>query len=243
MEMLKLLIADSGEEFRLSMTERLQGTYILRVCQEGNETLEAIRSFRPDLVLLDMMLPGLDGITILQRAAEEGFHPMVLASSRYVNDYILESVERLNVGYVMVKPCEIRATEDRLRDLSQRRSQTVISVPDPATTVSNMLLTLGVPTKLRGFACLREAILEEIRLPGQQITKTIYPAVAKVCGGNAEQVERAIRSAVLAAWNVRDEQAWRMYFHADGEGALRRPTNAAFITALAGRIRMGLEAR
>lgn len=241
MEILKLLIADAGEEFRLAMTEQLQGTYILRVCQEGKEALEMIRTFQPDILLLDLLLPGLDGITLLQRVAEEGLHPMVLATTRFLNGYVMEALERLNVGYVMVKPCDIKATASRIQDLTEHITPPPVSRPDPATTVSNMLLTLGIPTKLRGFSCLREAILEELRLPGQQITKTLYPAVAKICGGSKDQVERAIRSAIHSAWEDRNEQLWRTYFHSDGDGVLRRPTNAAFITALAGRIRMDME--
>lgn len=69
MRKLKLLIADAGEEFRLALEERLHNTYTICGSGEGNEAMALLRSFRPDVMILDLMLPGLDGITLLQRAA------------------------------------------------------------------------------------------------------------------------------------------------------------------------------
>ena len=234
--MLKVLIADSGEEFRQALAEQLQMSYIVRTSREGKRTQEIMREFQPDILVLDLMLPGLDGISLLQAAAEEGMHPMVLATTSFFNDYVLQAVERLGVGYVMVKPCDIRATAMRLSDLTEHLAQPVLTQPDPRTVVTNLLLSLNIPTKLKGFACLREAILEAMRDPGQPVTKELYPAVAKLCDGNAVQVEHLIRSAITAGWKRRDEKIWRLYFRPNQAGELERPTNAAFIFCIASRL-------
>ena len=233
MEMLKLLIADGTEEFRQALCDTLRGAYYVRTCTDGREALELLRSYSPDVLVLDLMLPGLDGISLLQQAAAGGICPMVLATSRFINDYVLEAVEKMGVGYLMMKPCDVHATAARISDLSRRIRPPVLSRPDPRTQVSNLLLTLGIPTKLRGYAYLREAILLMASAPGQSITKELYPAVGELCGATAVHVERSVRSAILAAWEHRDSRIWHLYFPPDGDGSETKPTNAAFITRLA----------
>lgn len=241
MEMRKLLIADSGEEFRVAMAAQTRGYYRICVCQEGTEALQAMLSFKPDLAVLDMMLPGLDGVTILQEARDVGIRPQVLAVTKYASDYLVESAYRLDVGYMMVKPCDVKAVLARLSDLSQRLDSTAAAHPDPRTAVSNMLLSLGISTKLRGYLYLREAILESMRAPGQMITKELYPKVGKLCNASPTQVERSIRSAIGKAWSKQDEAMWQNLFGTDGDGNSIRPTNAVFISVVAERLGMDLE--
>ena len=238
--MRKLLIADANDEFRTELAENLKGAYHVQVCQEGHQALQMLQSMKPDVFVLDLMLPGLDGISLLQEAADAGLSPMVLATTRFANDYVVDAAERLGVGYVMVKPCEVRATVARIADLTQRLKAPAVTPPDPHTLVSNVLLSLSVPTKLKGYACLREAVLEAMRDPTQQLTKEIYPKVGERCEGNGVQVERAIRSAVKAAWERREEHIWRLYFRPNQEGILERPTNAAFILCLANRMSLDM---
>ena len=234
MERLKLLIAEGTEDFRMALADALEGAYILRECDEGVQALELMSSFRPDVVVLDLMLPGLDGITLLQRAAESELHPIVLATTRFHNEYVLEAAQSLGVAYVLVKPCEIRATVSRLEDICQRIHPPVSRL-DAKEFVSNVLLSLGIPTKLKGYGYLREAILRMAQDPTQSITKVLYPAVAAVYRKenmqiDAKHVERSIRSAIERAWERRDATVWQQYFSADGDGTLRRPSNGAFIS-------------
>ena len=238
MEMLKLLIADTGEGFRQALSDQLRGTYRIRVCREGQETLETLLAFKPDLVVLDMMLPGLDGISILQEAARCGLRPMVLATTKYANDFMVEAAARLEVGYMMVKPCDVKATAQRLLDLAEHIRQPVVVRPDSRTVVSNTLLALGISTKLRGYAYLREAILEMMINPGQSVTKELYPAVGKMCGATSIQVERSIRSAIGKAWENRDEAMWQLYFRSASLEKMERPSNAVFISCVADRLTM-----
>ena len=237
--MLKLLIAEGTEAFRLVLADNLKELYQVRVCQEGKEALEAMRSFRPDLLVLDLMLPGLDGITVLQRAAEAGVEPVVLATTPLINDYIAEIASRMKVSFLMVKPCDVQAATARLLDLTERLKEPVLTRPDYRTEVSNLLLSLGIATNLRGFSYLRDAILAEIRQPGQQLTKVLYPDVGKPYGASGAQVERSIRDAVGKAWLRRNDALWGQYFPTDAGGRIPKPSNAVFICTLANYITGG----
>lgn len=238
MDTLSLLIADGNEDFRLSLSRALQGMYDVRCCQNGEDALRLIRQEAPDILILDLMLSELDGLSLLHTLVETGISPMVLATSCFINQYISEKAEELGVGYLLQKPCNIRATVDRIRDLSHRLHRSEAAAPDSRTRVSNMLITLGISTKLHGYAYLREAILMMAETPMQSITKELYPAVGELCGANAKQVERSIRSAVDAAWKGRDDRIWRQFFQVDSDGTVKHPSNAAFISQLADRLQL-----
>ena len=231
--MLKLLIAEGTEAFRLALAENLKELYNVRVCQEGNEALEMICSFHPDLLVLDLMLPGLDGISILQRAAQMGVEPVVLATTGLFTEFIAAGASRMNISYMMVKPCDVGAATARLLELTEGLEAPSLTQPDLRTEVSNLLLTLGVPTNLRGYSYLRDAILAEIRQPGQQMTKALYPDVGKPYGASGVQVERSIRDAVGKAWLRRNDAQWAQYFPVDAGGQIAKPSNAVFICTLA----------
>lgn len=233
MDSLKLLIADSNEDFRLALAQALQGAYFVRSCQSGRQALELLHTFRPDVLVLDPMIPDLDGISLLESAAADGIRPMVLVATAYVNDYLTDAAGRLGIGYIMIKPCDIPATVARIADLSQRIQPPVLTVPDPRTSVSNILLSLGIPAKLHGYGYLREAILLIAREPDQAITKELYPSVAALCRCAPKHVERSSRSAIHAAWEKRDERIWKLYFQPGPDGTIPRPTNAEFIRRLA----------
>lgn len=238
MDTLKLLIADGNEEFREALAEALQGTYYVRTCRTGKEAMALLRSFGPDVLVVNLILPEVDGITLMEDAAASGIRPMVLATTPLENPYILECITRLGVDYMMLHPCEVSATVARIRDLSRRLNAPVISLPDPKTQVSNLLLSLGIPTRLKGYNLAREAILLMAKDPDLAITKELYPAVAAICGGDTNHVERSIRSAVAAAWANRDDRIWKQYFKPGPDGVIRRPTNGTFITRLADSLRL-----
>lgn len=238
MEKRKLLIAEGTEEFRLALADVLRGSFQIRQCADGHQAQALIHSFRPDVIVLDLMLPGLDGISLLQWAVGAGQMPIVLATTRFVSNYVLESIDKLGVGYLMVKPCDVRATAARVCELSVRIHPPPVPVSDVRSQTANMLLLLGISPKLRGYAYLREALILKAEKPDQSITKELYPEVAKRCDCAPMHVERSVRSAIAAAWENRDDQMWRLYFTPDATGIIPRPTNGAFISRLADCLRL-----
>lgn len=236
METMTLLIADSSEEFRSNLIKALQGNYRIQACQTGREALEILRTATPDMLIMDLMLPELDGLTLLQALSDSGIHTTVLATTRLVNDYVLSATSRLGVEYLMVKPCDIRAIVNRVRDMSERKPRPRLSAPDSRTQATNLLVSLGFSTKLRGYSYLREAILLMSRNPLQSITKELYPSVAKQFSSTPTQVERSIRNAIQHAWDRRSNDTWQQVFQPDSTGDVPRPSNAAFISRLADRL-------
>lgn len=232
METRKLLIADEAEEFRLALAETLQGAYQIRTCGDGKEALSILRSYGPDVLVLDLMLPGLDGISLLHSAAISGICPVVLATSRYINEYVLEAATRLGVGYLVRKPCDILAVAARLSDLTKKLHPVTLQ-PDRRGCISETLLSLGIQPKLDGYRYLLEAIPLMAEDPRQSVTKELYPAVAKLCRCESGNVERSIRNAIHSAWKRRDDRVWRRYFPPDAGGTVPRPSNAMFISCLA----------
>ena len=217
METQTLLIADSSEEFRTTLVQALQGNYRVLCCRTGMEALDILRRETPDLFIMDLMLPEVDGLTLLQRLHELGIHPTILATTRLVNDYVISATTKLGVEYLMIKPCDIRAIVRRVRDLSSRKSRAAAGGPDRRTYVSNLLTALGINSKLRGYNYLRAAILAMLE---------------------NSQVERSIRNAIQQAWEKRSDETWLRYFPGNEDGSVPRPSNATFICRLADRIQL-----
>ena len=236
MEKKRLLIADASEDFRMALQEYLQDSYVIRCCWEGNEVLQTLESFEPDVMIINVMLPGVDGVTVLQRAEARGLRTTVMAIIRFQSEYLLDALERLNVGYVLTKPCDLSAIAARLEDMlteKQERDEAVTK-PDVRTLVDNALRELSFQPASHGYPAVREAILEAIRQPDQQVTKTLYPAVGLICGGNGEQVEHAIRRMITRAWAYREQEVWNQYFGLGAGGSVTKcPTNKEFILTLA----------
>lgn len=243
MEKKKLLIADGSAQLREMLADLFRGSYQIRTCATGYEAREMLSESVPELMVLDVMLPGIDGISLLQWVREHGLETRILITTRLCNEYIMEAAERLGAGYVMMKPYDLAAMAARVEDLSNSVQITAAPYTDPAGQVTGMLRALGFQTKLRGFVCLREAILICAREEHPSVTKVLYPEVARRCGCAGTHVERNIRSAIQAAWSARNENVWRLYFAPDSSGAIPRPTNAAVISRLADSIRMGREER
>lgn len=246
MQSRKLLIAESSEEYRVALAEALTGEYHVCTCADGIQALQMLRSFQPDVLVLDLMLPGMDGITLLQLAREEGPLPVVLAQSRYVSDYVIAVLREMGIEYVMSKPCTLRAAVVRIRDMDRwecsraetpSRKPETVKCQDPGITVTNILLSLGFKASHDGCKYIREAVLMMLKTPDQRMTKELYPNVAGIFGCSDKNVERSCRSATEYAFQNGDPQIWRMYFRPDRNGQLHRPANGVLITRMAAVLR------
>ena len=230
--MQKLLIADSSEEFSLVLVGSLRTSFQVESCTDGNQALDLLRTLRPDLLLLDLMMPGLDGLDILRIVKEESLCRCVIVTSAFASDYLLEAIRELPVDYFYRKPCSVASIVDRISDLSARLGPGCAQ-PDPHCAVSSTLLALNIPTHKKGFRYARCGILVLAKDPDQQITKEVYPAIAREFGTSTTAVEKAIRSAIDSAWESHNPVVWRQYFQPSATGQIPRPTNTQFLTRLA----------
>lgn len=233
-----LLIADSSPDFCSRLHSELKDAFVIQCCTNGKEAMEYLRSRRPDVIVLDLMLPQLDGISLLCKAAACGIQPAVLATTRLVTEYILETAQKLSVDYLIKKPCDISAAAERVRDLRSRIQQISAPAPDPAEVICRCLTELGFSNKLRGYAYLRDALLLWSKEPGVTFTKVLYPEVGSLHGTNGILVERCMRSAINTAWENRREDIWAQYFQTDANGRVPHPSNSTFITELSGVLRL-----
>lgn len=232
MKLQKLLLADTSPEFCAALGQMLAGEYELRVCRDGLEALELLGEFRPDVLVTDLALPGLDGLSLLRTAAALTHRPALLATTRISTPFIQEVIGQIGVDYMMLKPCDIRSLAERVRDLSQCDGGHVCA-PVQRNALSSLLLSLNVPAGRRGYTYL-EIVIELYRQdPNRSLTKDLYPTAGRVNQSNGPAVERTIRSVIEDAWKDRDEAVWRLYFPVSRSGMVAKPTNRAFIAAVA----------
>lgn len=231
-ELPKLLIADSSDEFRQILFHTLSADYHIQTCRDGKQALQLLRTFRPSLMILDLTLPELDGISLLQRACEEGIQPAVLATGYFCNGYILSWLQRLPLSYFILKPCDLTAVADRLSDFTAQMQPAQLPTADIHAAIAEHLLRLGFSTHLDGFRFLQTAIPLYLRDPGQSMTKELYVSVGNAYQKDSRQVERSIRSAIDTAWQKGDAAVWAQYF-GSRDGITPRPCASAFITRIA----------
>lgn len=233
----RALVADSSPQFREAVCALLGEAWEVESCADGQQALQLLRQNPMEVLVLDLMLPGLDGISLLRSLRGTLPWPTVLALTPFSSPYVINAVTELEVAYLMRKPCPPRAVAEHLTALCGCRLQPLGSPPDPREQIGDLLHALHVPAKLHGFAFLQEAVVLALESADRPMMKVLYPQVGKPFHATMNQVERDIRSAVQAAWLHREAPAWQQLFPASPSGHRSRPTNAEFILRLADVIR------
>lgn len=228
--MQKLLIADSSDIFISALETALKGQFQIITCADGNTLKELLVREQPDILILNLLLPYVDGLTVLKTSPFRP--PLIMAITMHLSAYVQHSVIELGIDYTMICP-SVGAVVQRLQDLQREYSPPAAHM-EPEEQAVHHLHLLGFQTHLDGYRQLRLALPIFARNPQQLLTKELYPAVAKICGcKDGRNVEHSIRKAIQAAWRHRDHAIWRKYF-ADGvRGAVPCPSNKEFICRLA----------
>lgn len=217
-----LLIADSNDAFRQQLADAFEPYYRTLTCENGQEALDILCGEKCDCLVLDLMLPELDGISMLEAAVSRGVRPIAIAISPLFTQYTFDVAEALGIGYMIRRPCPVQAVVARMLDLNQR----VNPIWASREQINRFLLWLGVPTVYNGYLPLVEALMLLAEDPSQSITKVLYPEVAKRIGSGSKAVERNIRSAIEHAWNSRNAERWQQLFPELDE----RPSNSLFFS-------------
>ena len=226
-----LLIADSNDAFRQQLADAFEPYYRTLTCGNGQEALEILCGEHCDCLVLDLMLPELDGISMLEAAVSRGVRPIVIAISPLFTQYTFDVAEALGIGYMIRRPCPVQAVVARMLDLNQR----VNPIWASREQVNRFLLWLGVPTVYNGYLPLVEALMLLAEDPSQSITKVLYPEVAKRIGSGPKAVERNIRSALEQAWKIRNAERWQQLFPDLND----RPSNSLFFSRVLETLRSG----
>lgn len=228
----RLLIADSDTEFSSSLAQALGDRFTLRTCSTGTQAWELLQIFQPHILLTELMLPQLDGISLLHRLRQSGFSTKVLVLTGLRTSYTLQTLQQLQVDYLMLKPCDTQALCARLQDLSAGIQPAVLCPTEPKHLLGRILLSLGFSPTASGYRYLMMAIPLYAADPRQSITKELYAAVGAHFQKKPPLVERAIRAAIDSAWKNRDESLWRQYLPCSPDGHIPRPSNGDLIGAL-----------
>ena len=204
MEARKVLIADPAEEFCQALTHALSPGFQVICCTRGDEVPALLASEKPDLLILELSLPGLDGISLLEQLSER---PPVLVVSNAITYYVQNALIRLGVEYAIRKPAPIQAVTDRAYDLV--RIAAAAQVP---ACLSELLMRLGLPSWRQGFRHLLTGLPLLIQDRDQQLSKELYDTIARLDHSSAAAVEKAIREVIREGWNTGDRREWNRWF-------------------------------
>ena len=236
--MQKVFIADHNEDFSLILAGALRARFLVEICPDGAQALERLRASHPDLLILDLMIPGISGMDLLKYVRTEQLCSAVVVTSQFFSPYLLDALQRYQVDYAARKPCTVQSIVDLLEDILSLPAP-VPAPPDPGNAVTSMLLALNIPSHRKGFRYCRMGILMCAEDPSVQMTKSVYPFIAKECSTSKLAVEKAIRAIIEAAWRNRNDSIWRQYFPPAPNGQIPKPTNTQFLFRLADALETG----
>ncbi len=180
----------------------------------------------PDLLVIDLELPGIDGMTLLRRIQAAGPSPEVIVMGRLMSDYAVDTLLNMKVAYLVRKPCNVQAVAEHAMELLRYHAQKESPVQ---AAVRDILMDLGICVHQAGGKYLLRAVILMAQNPSQYITKELYPAAGKAYGKSGQVVERGIRNAIEKAWLGCDPKAWSECFGTDENGRPMKPQNREFI--------------
>ena len=249
--MLKVFVADDNREFSDLLVEYLEqqpDIDIVGKAYNGKETLELIADSPPDVLLLDIIMPHLDGLGVLEQMGTMDSRPKVIMLTAFGQEDITRKAVELGASYYILKPFNMDVLVERIRLLGNGQSPapTVNTLSRPAkrssleSDVTNIIHEIGIPAHIKGYHYLREAIMmvvEEVDLLGS-VTKILYPRIADKFDTTSSRVERAIRHAIEVAWSRNNIETIKKFFGYTINTERGKPTNSEFIALVADRMRL-----
>lgn len=194
-----------------------------------------------DLILMDLIMPEIDGIALLEKMKEKNIQKHVIILTSYKKEYTVKAVSEYNIDYYMLKPFNLESLEKRILEIMNVKERKVSDKEmDLRIKISDMLHTLGVPSHIRGYQYIRDGIVMMYEEPDmlKGITKEVYPELALKYNTTTSRVERAIRHAIEVSWSRGDYQLMDKYFGNSIDYDKSKPTNAEFIITLTDRLRL-----
>lgn len=225
----QVLVLDGNDNALWALRDMLHQEYDVILCSDGIHAAALLREQHFDVLVLDLMLPELDGFSLLEQSICTNGDVKILALTPIMSPYILETSRRLKVSYLIRTPCNVQALSCRIIDLD--RCNSCASVRNFA---EELLLELNLPPNLDGFSYLIDGIVLAAEEPTRMITKEIYPSLARKYHCSTKSIEHSIRSLLDNHWKQRDPAVWDLYF----PGAKKRPTNSVFLFRMAQELKL-----
>ena len=214
---------------------------VVNTCNNGKEALDFILHYpdKFDLVLLDILLPEIDGLELLDRMSEQKISKKIIVMSSYKKESLVHRVNSYNINYYLLKPFSMESLEKRILEIQGEETSKDLD-DNIMLAVSNILHSLGMPSHIKGYQYIRDSILMMYDNPEMigGITKEIYPEVADKYETTSSRVERAIRHAIEVSWNRGDYDLMEQIFGNSVDYDRAKPTNSEFIATIADKIRI-----
>ena len=269
---LKVVIADSNlqerESKQLSMEAR--GMKVILSTGDGNKVLKVINDGKADIVVMDMVLSGVDGIGILEESrniCEK--KPIIIIQTALRMENLVEQAIKFGADYYMMKPVSNQMLINRVMQLVSKRytRESEGSLGnifrknareyEPARAinnvcsgnleldVTNLLLEIGIPAHIKGYQYIREGIMLSFYDKNMlhYITKCLYPTIAKKYKTTSSSVERTIRHAIEVAFRRGNRQVLEEIFSNTICSKKTEPTNSEFIALLTDKLRLEYRTR
>lgn len=248
MKSIRILIVEDNAQQRDFLSDNLNGRNGISVAgtaPDGLTALELTQRLRPQLMLLDMVMPRLDGFGVLERLqqfpAEQ--RPAVIATTALSRDDFITRAMELGTAYYLVKPLELPFLTRQILTLASRTASPPLppeEAEDVDRLVTAMLMQIGVPAHLSGYKFIRTALLMVIDRPElfSSLTGVLYPEIARQFGTTASCVERAIRHAISSTWNRGGSESYRRLLGRQASTVGDKPTNSEFLAQVCEGLRL-----
>ena len=239
MKDISIVVVDDDPEFSSSVKIFFAGESgykVLSVASSGREGVAEILEHSPDVVLLDMILPGTDGFEVMTEARRGGSRAKFIMLSGIAGDEYAARAIKNGASHYMLKPISFLSLKNEIVGVAATTLPTR-SVPNKMLDerITNIFIAVGIPAHIKGYQFLREAIKMAVANPEiiNSITKRLYPEVAERFDTSASKVERAIRHAIEVAWNKGKIENINQIFGVKVYSGNEKPTNGEFIALVA----------
>lgn len=247
---ISVLLADNSEYFAIPCANAMkaQGLDVTMTEKDGRAVLDALENCHPDVLLMDVFLPRLDALGVLEGIQKQEIvpRPRVMIMSGFDNPNLEREVMAAGADYYFLKPFDVTAMAGRILSLwggADDAAAMGMGSRNLEMQVTEIIHQIGVPAHIKGYQYLRDAILMAIE-DGEiinAVTKRLYPAVAKRHGTTSSRVERAIRHAIEVAWDRGDVDTLTAYFGYTIHNERGKPTNSEFIAMISDKFRLQLK--
>ena len=258
MNKIKVCIVDDNRELVGLLEEYIssqEDMEVTGVAYNGQDCLEILKDSDPDVLLLDIIMPHLDGLAVLDkiRDLDKPVLPNVIMLTAFGQEDVTKNAVELGASYFILKPFDMNNLGTHIRQVSGKakgglrkgstpgyRSHTEQKPKNLDASITSIIHEIGVPAHIKGYLYLREAIsmvYNDIELLGS-ITKVLYPDIAKKYNTTASRVERAIRHAIEVAWSRGNIDSISSLFGYTVSMSKAKPTNSEFIAMVADKLRL-----
>lgn len=262
-EKIKIFIADDNTEFVSTLVTYIdlqEDMEVVATARDGIDAVDKLKKTEVDVAILDIIMPQLDGLGVLEAINENlEYIPICIMLSAVGQDKVTSRAMCLGAQYYVVKPFEMEVLVKRIRELVKNQVTEQISptLKDVKTTyievdnsklnleakVTNIIHDVGVPAHIKGYQYLRDGIIMAVNDVEviNQITKQLYPDLAKKYKTTPSRVERAIRHAIEVAWNRGHIESMENIFGYTINSNRGKPTNSEFIAMIADKLRLEIK--